>query len=92
MNSATAPCVERLAVTGKELLARVREQVDVGNVRRVVISTDRQHTLIEIPLPIGTRSDALEPIWAAVRSLGECVPNCRVVIEREVAWPKAAAG
>jgi hypothetical protein len=91
MSSTRAPCVEQFTVTGQELLTRIKQLVDVGNVRRVVIRTERRRTLIEIPLPLGTRSDALEPVWAAVSSLGRCMPSCTVVVEREVAWPTAGA-
>lgn len=87
----TTPRHEEITLTGKELLARVRKLVDVGNVRRVAIQTERRRTLIEIPLLLGTSSDAMKPVWAAVSSLGRCVPSCIVVVEREVAWPTAAA-
>ena len=87
MNSTTPACTEQLTLTGDELVAGIKRLVDVGNVRRVAIQTDRRRTLIEIPLPLGTRSDVLDPVWAAVRSLGRCVRRCSVVVEREIAWP-----
>lgn len=87
MNSTSDRCVERFALAGDELLTHVRRLVDVGDVRRITIQTDRRRTLIEIPQLLGAASDTLAPVWAAVRSLGRSMPNCTVVVEREVAWP-----
>lgn len=91
MNSSTDRCVERFTVAGDELLTHVRRLVDAGDVRRITIQTERRRTLIEIPQLLGAASDALAPVWAAVSSLGRYVPNCTVVVEREVAWPSRRA-
>lgn len=48
--STTTPRQAEITLHSEELLARIRELVDVGNVRRVVIKTERRRTLIEIPL------------------------------------------
>jgi hypothetical protein len=92
MNSNTDPCVERTTLAGDELLTHVRRLVDAGNVRRIAIQTERQRTLIEIPRLLGAASESLDPVWGAVRSLGDQLARCTIVVEREVAWPTSHSG
>ena len=84
----TPPCTERLTVASRELAALVRQLVDVGNVRRVAIQTERRRTLIEIPGPLGCTGDALEPVWLALSALGQRGSSWTLVIERELGWPR----
>jgi hypothetical protein len=44
---------EDFKVKGEELLAKARELIYEGNVRRVMIINDEGRTLIEIPLTVG---------------------------------------
>ena len=44
---------EEHKVDGTNLLARVKEIVHEGNVRRIIIKNEQGHSLLEIPLTIG---------------------------------------
>jgi Domain of unknown function (DUF4342) len=92
MDSTTSTCTERLTFASSELAARVRQLVDVGNVRRLAIQTERRRTLVELPGLLGCTSDALEPVWAALSALGQCAPTWTVVVEREPSWPTPNGG
>lgn len=84
---AATPCTERLTVASDELVARVRQLVTAGNVRRLAIQTEHGRTLIEIPGLLGCASDALEPVWCALTALGQRGVSWTVVVEREPGWP-----
>jgi len=87
MYSTTRPCTERMTVASDELVARVRQLVAAGDVRRVAIQTERRRTLIEIPGLLGCVRDGLEPVWRALSALGQRGVSWTVVVERQPGWP-----
>ncbi|NIR36516.1 MAG: DUF4342 domain-containing protein, partial [Actinobacteria bacterium] len=62
-----------MKVRGEELLAKVREVVHEGNVRRLMIVNEEGRTLIEIPLTIGVIGAVLLPVWAAIGAIAAVV-------------------
>jgi hypothetical protein len=73
---------EEFEVRGDELLAKVRELVREGNVRRVVIANEEGRTLVEIPLTVGVVGALLLPAAAAVGAIAAVVTNCTIRVER----------
>jgi hypothetical protein len=73
---------EEYSVRGENLLAKVKELVHEGNVRRITIQTDEGRTLIEIPLTIGVAGVMLAPVWAAMGAIAALVTNCTISVER----------
>ena len=67
---------------GVQLLAKVRELVHEGNVRRLIIKSDSGMTLLEVPLTIGVIGAALLPVLAAVGALAAVATDCTIVVER----------
>lgn len=73
---------EEFEVRGEELLAKVKELVREGNVRRVVIANEEGRTLVEIPLTVGVVGALLLPAAAAVGAIAAVVTNCTIRVER----------
>jgi Domain of unknown function (DUF4342) len=73
---------EELKLRGDTLLARLKEIVHEGNIRRITIKNEDGHTLIEIPLTVGVVGAVLLPVWAAIGSIAALVANLTIVIER----------
>ncbi|GAC1358250.1 MAG: hypothetical protein NVS2B12_43000 [Ktedonobacteraceae bacterium] len=73
--------VEELQVVGEQLLARVKEVVHEGNVRRIIIKQEGR-TILEIPLTVGVAGVVLAPIWAAVGVLGALIAQCSIEVIR----------
>lgn len=73
---------ERYRVAGERLLAKVKELIREGNVRRITIKNDEEKTLIEIPLTFGVVGAALFPVWAAVGAIAALVTDCSIEVER----------
>jgi Domain of unknown function (DUF4342) len=76
------PQTEEFRITGEELLAKVRELVHEGNIRRVIIRNEAGTTLVEIPLTVGLVGVALLPVWAAVGAIAALATDCSIVVER----------
>jgi len=81
---------EEHRVPGERLLARVKELVHQGNIRRVIIQNDEGHTLIEIPLTLGVVGALLIPIWVAVGAIAALAADYRIVVEKVTDQPKRA--
>jgi hypothetical protein len=78
----TPPGVEQFRISGDELLAKVRQLVHEGNVRRIIIRNDKGHTLVEVPLTVGVIGAALLPVFAAVGAIAAIATDCELIVER----------
>ena len=75
---------EEFQVKGEEVLAKVKELVHEGNVRRIVIANEDGRTLVEIPVTIGVIGAVLLPVWAAIGAIAAVVTNCTIRVERRM--------
>jgi CBS domain-containing protein len=78
---------EVFKVSADETVAKVKEIVAEGNVRRIIIQTEEGKTLIEFPLTIGVAAAAgvllLAPLLAALGVLAAIVTDLTIVVERD---------
>jgi hypothetical protein len=80
--NAESPRTEEFRVRGEELLAKARELVREGNVRRLIIKNDEGVTIIEVPLTVGVLGVALLPVWAAIGAVAALATDCTIEVER----------
>ncbi len=73
---------ETFRLSGDELLAKVKELVHEGNIRRLIIKNEDDVTLIEVPLTVGLIGAALLPVWVAVGAIAAIATHCTLVVER----------
>jgi hypothetical protein len=74
--------MEEIQVKGEELLAKVKELVHEGNVRRIIIKNSDGKTLVEIPLTIGVVGALIAPVLAAVGAIAALVTECTITVVR----------
>jgi Domain of unknown function (DUF4342) len=78
---------EEFEVQGEHLLARVRELVHEGNVRRVITKREDGSTLVEVPLTAGLTvtvlTAAMAPVLVAIGAIAALVSKVTVVVERD---------
>ena len=72
---------ETIEVKGDELLAKVKELIAEGNVRRVRIR-QKERTIVEFPLTIGVVGAVLAPVLAAVGAMAALMTDCTIDVER----------
>jgi hypothetical protein len=75
---------EEFKLRGEDVLAKVKEIVHEGNVRRLIIKNDEGATLIEVPLTVGVIGAVLLPVWAAIGAIAALATDCTIVVERRV--------
>ena len=73
---------EDLRVEGTQLLSKVRDLIQEGNVRRIIVRDNEGRTLIEIPLTLGVAGAVLAPALAAVGAVAALVTECSIPVER----------
>ena len=78
--------VEEFKISGDVLVAKIKELIRQGNIRRIILKNESGQTLIEIPMTVGVIGSAigaaLFPVIAAVGVIGAMVARLTVVIER----------
>jgi hypothetical protein len=82
MQTEAPPRTEEFRISGDELLAKAKDLIHEGNVRRLIIKNDQGTTLVEFPLTIGVIGAALLPVFAAIGAIAAVATDCTVVVER----------
>jgi len=79
--------VEEFSINGDALVARIKELIHQGNIRRIIIKHEDGRTLIEILLTIdvvgGVISAAPFPVVAVVGVIGAMVTHLKLVVEKK---------
>lgn len=70
-------------VSGDDLVAKVKEIVHEGNVRKIVIKNEEGERVIEIPLTVGVVGALLLPSLAAIGTVAALLSKCTLEVERE---------
>jgi hypothetical protein len=73
---------EEFKVNGQDLVNKVKELIQEGNVRRIIIKDKDGKTLVELPLTIGVVGAVFAPVLAAVGALAALVTECSIVVVR----------
>ena len=84
--TAASGAINEIKVAGSQLVDRVRDLIEEGNVRRIVIRRGDK-TLLEIPLTVGVGAGAaavlVSPVLAALGAFAALVSEITIVVERE---------
>ena len=76
---------EEHRVRGERLVARVKELIHQGNVRRVIVKNDDGQTILEIPLTLGVVGAVLLPSLVALGAIAALAADYTVVVQKEAA-------
>ncbi len=71
---------EEFTLDGDKVLAKVKELIREGNVRRIIIKNEHGDTLVEFPVTIGVVGALLAPPLAAVGALAALLTKCTIVV------------
>jgi hypothetical protein len=91
MNQQSNPRTQEFTLNGDEVVAKVKELIHEGNIRRITIKNDDGRTMLEVPLTLGLIGAALLPVLAAIGAAAALATRCTIVVERDDA-PSAGEG
>ncbi|MEJ2013281.1 MAG: DUF4342 domain-containing protein [Anaerolineales bacterium] len=73
---------EEFKVDGDVLLAKIKELVHEGNIRRVIIKNEDGRTLIDMPLTVGVVGALLAPQLAAIGAIAALLSSGTIIVEK----------
>lgn len=71
---------EEFKLNGDDIVKKVKEIINEGNARRIIIKNEKGDSILEIPLTIGVVGILLAPYLAAVGALAAVVTSCSIVV------------
>jgi uncharacterized protein DUF4342 len=74
---------ESFNINGEQLLKKVKELINEGNVRKITITDKHGKELMSFPLTIGVVGAVLAPVLAAVGALAALIGECTITVEKE---------
>ncbi len=74
---------ESFTLHGENLVKKVKELIEEGNVRKISISNKEGKELMTFPLTIGVVGVLLAPILAAIGAAAALIGECTITVERE---------
>ena len=74
---------ETFIVPGEQLLKKIKELVEEGNVRKITIHDKTGKEIMSFPLTIGVVGAVLAPLFAAIGALAALIGECTISVERE---------
>src|SRR5437868_4030474 len=74
---------EEFQFSGDTLLAKVKDIIRAGNVRRIIIKNEDGRVLINVPLTVGVVGTLLAPQLAAIGAIAALVLKGSIVIEKD---------
>ena len=73
---------EEFRVDGEKLIAKIKDLLHQGNIRRIIIKDKDGKTVMEIPMTIGVVGVLLAPQLAAIGAIAALVTEATVVVEK----------
>lgn len=69
-------------VSGDELIKKVKELIQEGNVRKITILDKEEKVIMTFPLTIGVVGAVIAPVLAAIGAVAALVTECTIKVER----------
>jgi len=70
-------------IKGEEVLAKVKEVIKEGNVRKISIKDKKGKIVVEFPMTVGVVGAVLAPMLAAVGAVAALLTECSISVEKE---------
>ena len=75
--------IESFTLKGEQLIKKINELIEEGNVRKISIHDKAGKELMSFPLSIGVVGAVLLPVLAAVGAVAALIGDCSISVERE---------
>jgi hypothetical protein len=73
---------EEFRVDGEKLVAKIKELIHEGNIRKVIIKDKDGKTMMEIPVTLGVVGALLAPQLAAIGAIAALLTEATIVVEK----------
>ncbi len=76
---------EEFKVYGPDIISKIKELIEKGNVRKITIKNKENKTIAEFPLTIGVIGAVVVPVLAATGTIIALVSECTITVEKDEA-------
>lgn len=73
---------EEFKVEGEKLIAKIKEILHEGNIRRVIIKDKEGKIVMEVPMTIGVVGVLIAPQLAAIGAIAALLTEATIVVEK----------
>lgn len=74
---------ESFKTQGENLLKKVKELIEEGNIRKITINDKTGKELMSFPLTVGVVGALVAPVFAAIGAVAALIGECTITVERE---------
>ena len=74
---------EEFTVSGDRLVEKVKEIIEEGNARRIIIRNEKKEIVAEFPLTAGAVGILLAPALAALGAIAALLTKCTLIVEKK---------
>lgn len=74
---------ESFKTNGENLLKKVKELINEGNISKIIIEDHSGKELMSFPLSVGVLGALVAPVLAAIGAVAALVGECTITVERE---------
>lgn len=75
---------EEFKVKGSELLDKIKELIEEGNVHRIIVKDDKGYKYIDIPVTVGVVGVVLAPFLSVIAAVAVFSTNLTIEVIRKV--------
>lgn len=79
---------EEFKLNGEEVLSKIKELINEGNITRILLKNEKDEVIMEIPLTFALVGAILAPIFAAIGAAAALLTKCTIVVERRGEKPE----
>jgi hypothetical protein len=73
---------EEFKVNGEQLMAKLKEIIKEGNVRKITIKDKAGKELVTFPLTIGVVGTVIAPVLAGIGAIAALIGECTISVEK----------
>lgn len=74
---------EEFKVSGNDIMKKIKELINEGNIRKITIKGKDGKNIAEFPLTIGVVGTVILPVVAAIGTIVALVAECTISVEKE---------
>jgi hypothetical protein len=73
---------ESFKITGENLLKKIKELVEEGNINKITIHDKSGRELMSFPVTVGLVGAVFAPVLAAIGAFAAIIGECSITVER----------
>jgi len=74
---------EEFTISGDKIVEKVKEVINEGSARRIIVKNEKEEVVAEFPLTAGAVGVLIAPALAALGAIAALLTKCTLVVERK---------